>query len=446
MSRQLSFMSNKFFSSVRQKAELFASLDKPVKIVGHLDADGITATSILVDICQKMNKKFSFDIKPHLTPDYLNSIKEEIILFTDIGSSSIDMVENILNDKTVFIIDHHSSEKEGSITAHINPVFFGYDGSKEITGSGVAYFFAKELVPKPLAHIAVIGILGDVQEKPEMISLNKQILEQAVADHKIAIKEGINLFGLHSRNILKCLQFSTDLKIPGITNDRTACLNLLDSIKIPPYKKYFELTEMQKSKLYETISRLKQGNVCIKKYILVGEDIHSPLRDGKEFATVLNSCGRMGSPELGVDLCLGRSKEKILDQLASYKKEITHSFDWVKQNASSTIIQPNIYIINAKDKISPNIIGTILSMMSRSKMVKDNTFILGMARNHDNTTKVSLRYQGIPKHNLKEILASVVESVGGSCGGHSNAAGAIIDTKKEEDFIKKIIEEFKKVL
>ena len=68
-----------------------------------------------------------------------------------------------------------------------------------------------------------------------------------------------------------------------------------------------------------------------------------------------------------------------------------------------------------------------------------------MAQQMDNTTKISLRAAGNNGHDLMEIIKKITEKVGGEAGGHENAAGAIIKTDKEEEFIKESKEILEKV-
>jgi len=92
-------------------------------------------------------------------------------------------------------------------------------------------------------------------------------------------------------------------------------------------------------------------------------------------------------------------------------------------------------IINAQDNIISTMIGTMLSMLSKSKEFEDGTLMLGMAQAVDNTTKVSLRVAGNDnKVDLTEIMKEIVERAGGEAGGHMNAAGAVIETENEEIF------------
>ncbi|MFC1800832.1 DHH family phosphoesterase, partial [Nanoarchaeota archaeon] len=48
----------------------------------------------------------------------------------------------------------------------------------------------------------------------------------------------------------------------------------------------------------------------------------------------------------------------------------------------------------------------------------------------------SLRVVGKSELNLKSVMSKIVAVVGGEYGGHTHAAGAIIPTDKEGEFIK----------
>jgi single-stranded-DNA-specific exonuclease len=188
-------------------------------------------------------------------------------------------------------------------------------------------------------------------------------------------------------------------------------------------------------------------------YIL-DEEKPGHFRDAKEFSTLLNSCGRMNNASLGIGACLGDKKQraKAVASLMDYKKEIVSSMNWYKEHASreksDRIIKGSNYlIINAKNSVLSTMIGTIASMISKNNEIDENIFVLSMARNPDNTTKVSLRVSGNPEGvDLKSIVSELVERVGGEAGGHQMAAGAIIDTALEDKFIeqaKALFESFK---
>ena len=55
----------------------------------------------------------------------------------------------------------------------VNPHLYGIDGATEVSGSGVAYFAAKAVNAEnmDLAPIALVGALGDMQDKNEQRQL-----------------------------------------------------------------------------------------------------------------------------------------------------------------------------------------------------------------------------------------------------------------------------------
>ncbi len=91
-------------------------------------------------------------------------------------------------------------------------------------------------------------------------------------------------------------------------------------------------------------------------------------------------------------------------------------------------------IINAKEKIKDTMIGTIASILSNSAVYEEGTIITTMAY-YDDKIKVSARSVGKNGRNIREILTSIVEKIGGEVGGHQFAAGCMIKQEKEEEFL-----------
>ena len=116
----------------------------------------------------------------------------------------------IYGDKDVIILDHHIPEEiETKNICHVNPHLAGIDGSKEVSGAGVVYFFAKALNKKyeDLAHIALIGAVGDIQEDNGFKKLNQDILDKAISLGKVTVEKGLRIFGAQTRALHKALEF-----------------------------------------------------------------------------------------------------------------------------------------------------------------------------------------------------------------------------------------------
>ncbi|MBU90264.1 hypothetical protein CMO94_01880, partial [Candidatus Woesearchaeota archaeon] len=169
----------------------------------------------------------------------------------------------------------------------------------------------------------------------------------------------------------------------------------------------------------------------------------SPTKDAKEFATLLNACGRLDKASLGIGACLGdeKIKKKAIYLMGDYKKEIINSLKWYDQNKDSNLITKGsgYVIINAQDQIRSTLIGTLASILSKSNNNSQEKFILSMAQLADGTTKVSLRMCGINDGiDLKQIIEGIITGIPNcEAGGHANAAGALIPTDLEDEFVNK---------
>ncbi len=454
-----------FFKKIEQAAVAFKKTkkDETVRVISHLDADGICASSIMIKTLNRLNRKHSVSIIHQLSEDFLKELSKEsynLYIFTDLGSGQIPLIKKYLDGKTVFVLDHHKpSEEESDDIVHVNPNFFGIEGSKEISGAGVVFLFCKSIDEKnqDLAHLAVIGAIGDVQENKGFTKINKDILDIAVKNNKIKIERNLRLFGITTRPIHKVLEYSSDPYIPRISGSESNAIQFLHKLGIEPkegnkWKTFNDLTGDEKKKLISAIimERIEEENpedVFGNIYLLTEEENPS-ISEAREFSTLLNSCGRMDKASLGIGVCLNdkKMKEKAIRNLIDYKKEISKALRWYEENKGSKDIieEKNFLIINAKSDVLGTVIGTLASILSKSNGIIDK-YILSLARIDAKATKVSLRYSGKKDVNLKELISKITVKVNGEAGGHKSAAGALIETKDEESFIKEAEKLFKEL-
>lgn len=448
------------YEAIEEAANKFKKWDKnkTIRIISHLDADGISAAAILIRLLNQENRKYSISILPQLNREKLiefSKEKEEYFIFTDLGSGQLHDIKEMLKTKKILILDHHDIKSTELIDniIHINPHLFGIDGSKEISGAGVVYLFASSIDKKneELAYIAVIGAIGDVQEEKQgFLYLNNEILKIAVEKKKIKVEKGLRLFGIQTKPIHKVLEYSTDPYIPGVSGSESGAIQFLNQIGIHPkngndWKKIVQLDKEDMKKLVTGIimNRLNEANpedVLSNIYTLTEEEDGSPTRDAKEFATLLNACGRMNRASCGIGTCLGIKKDKAMAiQISSeYKKEIVNALRWYNENKDSLkIIKGKNYIIlNAENNVLSTIIGTLASIISKSNGLAESTFIMSLARSNNGSTKISLRTTKTKKEvDLKGIIKKIIEKTGGEAGGHMQAAGAQIPTEIESEFI-----------
>lgn len=452
---------SQFNGLLKNAADEFRKIDKKevVRVISHLDADGISACAIMIKLLNNDDRKYSISIVPQLNKALLGQLALEpynCFIFTDIGSGALSSIKEMLNGRKVFVFDHHSIEEtddfEGLV--FVNPHICGIDGGKEISGAGVVFRFAcaVDRSMEELAHIAVVGAIGDLQEQNGFLRLNEEILKKAIEKNRIKVIKGLRIFGAQTKPLHKALEYCTDPYIPGVSGSESGAIQFLHQIGIEPkngsgWKKIVHLDDNDMKKLVtgiimKRLNESKPDDVLGNIYILPHEEEESPTRDAKEFATLLNACGRLGRASLGIGACLGdrKIKQQAIKSLGDYKKEIVNALKWFNESKLGDDIfwGSRFVIINAKNNVMPTMIGTLASILSKSNAMSGNLFILSMAQALDSNTKISLRTtaNGDIALNLKNIIGEIIDGIGDAeAGGHQNAAGAVIPTEKEGIFI-----------
>ncbi len=442
-----------FFSLVKESANFFLSWDKekPIRVVSHYDADGISSAAILSFLLEHLNRKYVLTIVNQLTKPKLEELKNEpydYFIFADLGSSLIKDVGNLFDrSKQVIVLDHHQTEKEVHFenVMHVNPLLCDV-GEDEISGSGVSFFFAKEIdgCVNKFAHLALVGMLGDLQDS-SIGSLNGLVVDAAKKSGRVVVKKGLKLFGAQTKPLHKLLERSTNPYIPKVTGSESGAIQFLLELGINPknekgWKRLVDLSQEELQKLIAgiVIKRSSEENpedVIGDIFILEDAPVGSPFRDLREFATLLNACGKMNKGYIGVCACLGyeKYKKEALSVLEAYRRELVSSLKWVENNFELGKADGS-FVIDGGDNISSNLIGVVVSIISKS-VLKD-CFVLGLANTDDGMVKVSIRGPGDHSANLKELLLRAVNLVGGGeVGGHENAAGALINIEQKERFI-----------
>lgn len=420
-------------------------------VVGHYDADGIASTGLMLSILKKLNKEFRSMIVKSLSEESLKQISElgEKTIFVDLGSGYTNEIKDCMDEEDFMILDHH--EPKGDCKYHFNAILQGLDGTNEISGAGCVYLLAKELGYKELSKIAIVGAVGDNQDP--LRGFNREvILKDAIFERLVFVKKDISLFGKFSRPLLQFLMYSMDPFIPGISGNEEGVKEFLKKLNIPlknneHWRRYADLSFEEKKQLITGlyIHGLKQG---VKEHVLkrlVGEVYEfenevDMLKDAKEFATVLNACGRWGQPEIGIMLCLGdRGKylKKAENIVRKHREELRKALDWAVNNVEE---KEGFYLIDGRGIIGDNIIGIVCSMLYGSYINPDKP-VVGLALDKKRV-KVSAR----ATRGLVEKGLDLGVCMGEFGGGHKVAAGATVDSEKLDEFIKKLEREIKKQL
>ena len=447
-----------FLNAIKKCVQEFKKFDNVlIKLVSHLDADGLSASSIIIKALSNAGYKFSLTTVRQIDEFLFEELKREhfsVLVFLDLGSGSLRQIEESFGEKKVIILDHHKpQEYDPKKITFLNPHIYGIDGSKDISGAGVAYLFAKAIDPEniDMAHLAIIGAIGDMQENNGFQSeLNNLILEDAINAGKLEIAIGLRTFGMQTRPINKVLEYTTDPYIPGVTGSESGAKKFLEELGLAAvergkYKKLVQLTHEELKKLVTGIILRRIGSednpedVLGKIYLLKDEEDENPLKDAKEFSTLLNACGRLDKPGVGIGCCIGdkKSKEEAVEILFDYKREIINSLNWFYANKGKHLEGNGYVIVNAEDHVKDTIIGTLGSLISKSNLYREGTIILTMAYTIDGNIKLSVRSTATArtKIDLLKAVNFIVSKVGGIGGGHNYAAGALVSQEKEKELV-----------
>ena len=448
---------NETASLIREKAR-----DDIILLGTHFDADGITAGSIMLQAAHRLGAQTHLRVIDRIDEkilENLEQIESGLVIFTDTGSGYLDLVSKIFRGRDIVIADHHQPQGNQSNVTHFNTHEMGFNGSEEISGAGTSYLLAKALDSKnmDLSVLAIVGALGDQQDKGPKRSftgLNAEILRDATESKLLEVKQDLIFFGRQTRPIHRAIASTTDPFLPGLSGEEDRCLALLDSAGVPTksddrWRTISDLSLEEKQRIVDKIiqhliSLNLSGEIVIdlvgSVYTLTRDDPGTPLRDAREFATLLNSCGRMDRPSLGVAICVGdrgESYRAALDVYAQYKSTLSKYMNWVVTTPNATKKGKHVVIIYGKSVIDENMTGAVSSLISSSNLLGEKVTIVNTVTS-SGEAKLSTRAteelveKGV---NLGKILQSLSSKYGGIGGGHAIAAGATIPHGKLEAFL-----------
>lgn len=465
------------------------NLKAPIQIYTHLDADGLSSGAILGKMLYRENIPFQITILRQLEKREIEKISNKVedynnyLIFSDFGSGQYQELQSELihnkNFNNFLILDHHipqnvSSKEDINLIAeihestkewHINPYFFGINGSSEISGAGISYYFAKCVNPEniDLSPLALIGAVGDVQNQglnKSFLGVNKLILEDAINSKKIQVVNDLNFSTLKPLN--EAIAYSKEIKLPGLSKDVNRTLIFLKSKGIlmensdGKVKTLNELDQDEKQKISSAIIEYASikldlepakiiKRLIVNRYLLINEVVGSEIQDINEFSRLLNACGRTHNASLGIAIAMGDRKDiyqQSKEVIKSYRKSLVESLSWIENNEKIQQ-KDSIQYFLGEEVIPESIIGTITSILifDHGKGVDILKPIFGLAKRIDEEVyKVSGRAhekivnQGV---NLSEVIreASTLSNIDSLGGGHPPAAGTKIPIDKLDLFL-----------
>jgi len=452
LEQSLSYFHDKVFDCIKSNKSIF--------VLTHIDCDGLTSGSIVTKALIRAGAKCTVRTTKELNKSVISNLKKndrDFHIVTDLGGGFAKNLDDNLSDNWL-VLDHHEiSEQEYDNERVINAWKYGIDGGTEISAGGMAYLAANTLDDRnvDLSSIAVVSALGDRQDQGEKKSFtgkNFEIAKTAKEKGLLEIDLDLLLVGRETRPIPDSLAFTSQPFIEGLTWNRDACLSLVNSagIKLKEGERWrvpAELNEDEKRILIEAITKYTSGKNATEimqeligyTYSFPREDRMSFLRDGRDFATMLNSCGRINRAGVGIGICLG-DRNKMLQEgeniLKKYRKMIRDYMNILGNERWRISDYENCVMVNGEGVIPETMTGTISSLIAGSPKNSGKIVIL-RTNGEEGTIKFSSRKSVGCKSNvnLSELMRRGAEKFDGVGGGHNAAAGARITKDKLDEFL-----------
>ncbi|WOV93333.1 MAG: DHH family phosphoesterase [Candidatus Nitrosoabyssus spongiisocia] len=430
--------------------------EKSILITTHNDCDGIVSGSIIAKMLQRMGASYTIRVANQFTTDTINNLAKgnhKLHIITDMASEFSSEMSSKL-DKKWFIIDHHPVPKtEKDDSRLINSWKMGMDGSKEICAGGMAYLLAKEIddTNEDLAHIAVVAALGDRQDvgqKKSLDGMNQEIVAMAEKNHTIQTKMDLLLAKSNSLPLADALSLTTQPFIEGLVWNKSACVTVIESTGImlkdkSRWRKPSELSLEEKEKFIDVLAKFSpntniKGHLEGNAYTLTHEITNEPLYDAREFATMLNACGKIRGAGAGIAVCMGdRGKlyQETIKILQEYNSTIQNCVQMLS-NERWRINNSDTYVMINGEGIVPDSLTGVISALLTGSHKNYSKIIMLWTDSKEGTVKFSARkpVNCTLDTNLQELFVKGISEVGGSGGGHSTAASARILKEKTRDF------------
>ena len=434
---------------------------KSISITTHIDCDGLTSGSIIAKALIREGANCTLRTSKEFSKNIVESFKtdsRDFHIVTDLGGGFVKDLNQTLGDDWI-VLDHHQiSEEEKDNQNVINAWKYGMDGGSEICAGGMAYLAAMSLDEKnsDLSEIAVVSALGDRQDQGDRKSFTGKNFEIANTAKELGLVEmdlDLLLVGRETRPLAEAIAFTSQPFIEGLTWNKETCLSILKSsgIKLKEEGRWrvpAELTEEEKKLVIKTITDFSPDKNTTEvmseligyTYTFPKEDKRSFLRDGREYSTMLNSCGRINRSGVGIAICMG-DRNQVLSEgegiLTDYRKKIKEYMNILSNERWRLSENENYIMVNGEDIVPETMTGTISSLIAGSPKNIGKIIIL-RTRGEANTIKFSSRKSFGCKSeiNLSELMRTAAEKFDGIGGGHNAAAGAKITKDKLDEFLK----------
>jgi RecJ-like exonuclease len=289
----------------------------------------------------------------------------------------------------------------------------------------------------------------------ELVGANRDIVAEGVEAGVLAESTDLSFYGTQTRPLPKLLEYGSEVRIPGITNDQAGATAFLRDLDVDltgtgegDWRRWVDLADDERQRVASALVRraIERGvpageveDIVATTYTLPREPVGTELRDASEFSTLLNATARYDRADVGLAVCLG-DRDAALDRartlLRNHRRNLSEGLEWVRDHGVDQA--DHLQYFDAGAAIRETIVGIVAGMALGVDGVNGRRPILAFAAKSEDETKVSGRGTGRlvdQGFDLSTVMAEAAAAVGGEGGGHDVAAGATIPAGREAEFV-----------
>ncbi|OYR58653.1 DHHA1 domain-containing protein [Halorubrum halodurans] len=434
-----------------------------VLLASHIDADGLTSAAVASSALARAGIDHEVVFEKQLDAESIAGIAArefEVVCFTDFGSGQLDVIADheTRGDFVPVIADHHQPA-DADTAFHLNPLLEGIDGASELSGAGASYLLARALEGpdgdnRDLAALAVVGAVGDMQNGDGgLAGANEAIVADGVDAGVLEERTDLDLYGRQTRPLPKLLEYASDVRIPGISNDEAGAIGFLRDLDVDArrdgeWRRWVDLDDAERRTLVSALIRRAVASgvpadrierLVGTSYTLLDEESGTELRDVSEFSTLLNATARYERADVGLAVCLGDRDAALAEArrlLRNHRRNLSEGLQWVKSEGVTH--EEHLQWFDAGSRIRETIVGIVAGMAAGSPAVDRSKPVIAFAEKSAAELKVSSRGTGRLVRrglDLSAVMREASRSVGGDGGGHDVAAGATIPSDERDAFL-----------
>lgn len=412
--------------------------DARIRIVAHLDADGISGAAIVLKALLRERRPFHVTYANEHDAAFFRDLDHEPYdanVFVDVGGSALPTIVRLQGLQIV--LDHRAPLEISAETANlcvIHPRQVGDDAAKDACGATIAFAFALALTEAnwDLAPHALVGAYADRQQEGGLTGWNAYVLTQALERNLIEQRKHVSLGPGPLLDELRRPRPPWDRA--GIPDPRA----FLEDHGIAPEATAFELPAGEAETLASAlIARLLvNGLPAHTVRDLFVQVPHSKVHDGlaiPRLVSLASAAAREGDPGLGLATLVGDpgARRELEAIEARYHQTVRRLLDGLEASGVRTLRGLQVFPVP-----QPAYVGEVCGLAMQHVLPGSHAALaFTQVGERVRCSARGLAEQATKGLDLGIALRQAASGVGGDGGGHAVAAGATLPRDRFEEFL-----------